>query len=199
MIKIIAICLLAAGSALVITGVIIFVLSDCRSVLRDLSTTRKLEVDNGIDDAVVQAYYSDSYTRDENELKPARKGFIRRKDSQSRETDVLKSPAESAPKETVSQQSMGTAPLNSETQPLVQKEAAEDRRSNGNTEPLNTLMAEHSAPADTGTQPLVQDEQDEIEILQPVEPENGGGTMPLNSETQPLKGFERPKDKTKPL
>ena len=194
MIKIIAIILLATGSALVVCGVLIFILSDLRSVLKDLSTTRKLEVDSGIDDAVQEAYYSESYAPDVAEEKPKMKGFIRRKSAQSSETGMLGSSDEDR----------------------IEKPQGKRRAQAGDTQPLETLReilsetAPLSAAGKSGTQPLHQNLSGTQPIHQEDIPEGKGssgaqelsGTQPLYSgqpvsETQPL--YQKPASDTQPL
>lgn len=172
MIKIIAIILLATGSALVVCGVLIFILSDLRSVLKDLSTTRKLEVDSGIDDAVQEAYYSESYAPDVVEEKPKMKGFIRRKSVQSSETSMLSDAKKS-----------GDAQEN-------------ERARTGETQPLDTLReilsetAPLSAAGKSGTQPLHQED---------IPEGKGSGSAQELSGTQPLYSSGQPVSETQPL
>lgn len=185
MIKIIAIILLATGSALVVCGVLIFILSDLRSVLKDLSTTRKLEVDSGIDDAVQEAYYSESYAPDVAEEKPKMKGFIRRKSAQSSETSMLASDED-----------------------RIEKPQEKRRDQAGDTQPLETLRevlsetAPLSAAGKSGTQPLYSSGQP-VSETQPLYQKPASDTQPLGNaqeaaeqaerkpQTQPLKGFSR--------
>lgn len=193
MIKIIAIILLATGSALVVCGVLIFILSDLRSVLKDLSTTRKLEVDSGIDDAVQEAYYSESYAPDVAEEKPKMKGFIRRKSAQSSETSMLGSDED-----------------------RIEKPQEKRRTQAEDTQPLETLReilsetAPLSAAGKSGTQPLHQNVSGTQPLYQEDIPEGKGsgsaqelsGTQPLYSgqpvsETQPL--YQKPATDTQPL
>ena len=193
MIKIIAIILLAAGSALVVCGVLIFILSDLRSVLKDLSTTRKLEVDSGIDDAVQEAYYSESYAPDVAEEKPKMKGFIRRKSAQSSETGMLASDED-----------------------RIEKPQEKRRAQAGDTQPLETLReilsetAPLSAAGKSGTQPLHQNVSGTQPLYQEDIPEGKGssgaqelsGTQPLYSgqpvsQTQPL--YQKSASDTQPL
>ena len=193
MIKIIAIILLATGSALVVCGVLIFILSDLRSVLKDLSTTRKLEVDSGIDDAVQEAYYSESYAPDVAEEKPKIKGFIRRKSAQSSETGMLASDED-----------------------RIEKPQEKGRAQAGDTQPLETLReilsetAPLSAAGKSGTQPLHQNLSGTQPLYQKDIPEGKGssgaqelsGTQPLYSgqpvsETHPL--YQKPASDTQPL
>lgn len=193
MIKIIAIILLATGSALVVCGVLIFILSDLRSVLKDLSTTRKLEVDSGIDDAVQEAYYSESYAPDVVEEKPKMKGFIRRKSVQSSETSMLSDAKKS-----------GDAQEN-------------ERARTGETQPLDTLReilsetAPLSAAGKSGTQPLHQNVSGTQPLYQEDIPEGKGsgsaqelsGTQPLYSSGQPVSQaqplYQKPASDTQPL
>ena len=193
MIKIIAIILLATGSALVVCGVLIFILSDLRSVLKDLSTTRKLEVDSGIDDAVQEAYYSESYAPDVAEEKPKMKGFIRRKSAQSSETSMLASDED-----------------------RIEKPQEKRQAQAGDTQPLETLReilsetAPLSAAGKSGTQPLHQNLSGTQPLHQENIPEGKGssgaqelsGIQPLYSgqpvsETQPL--YQKPASDTQPL
>ena len=185
MIKIIAIILLATGSALVVCGVIIFILSDLRSVMKDLSTTRKLEVDSGIDDAVQEAYYSESYAPDVAEEKPKMKGFIRRKSAQSSETSMLGSSDEDR----------------------IEKPQEKRQAQAGDTQPLETLreILSETAPLSTagksGTQPLYSGQP--VSETQPLYQKPASDTQPLGRaqeaaeqaerkpQTQPLKGFSR--------
>ena len=194
MIKIIAIILLATGSALVVCGVLIFILSDLRSVLKDLSTTRKLEVDSGIDDAVQEAYYSESYAPDVAEEKPKMKGFIRRKSAQSSETSMLGSSDEDR----------------------IEKPQEKRRAQAGDTQPLETLReilsetAPLSAAGKSGTQPLHQNLSGTQPLHQEDIPEGkgSGGAQEL-SETQPLYSgqpvsqaqplYQKPASDTQPL
>ena len=194
MIKIIAIILLATGSALVVCGVLIFILSDLRSVLKDLSTTRKLEVDSGIDDAVQEAYYSESYAPDVAEEKLKMKGFIRRKSAQSSETGMLGSSDEDR----------------------IEKPQEKRQAQAGDTQPLETLReilsetAPLSAAGKSGTQPLHQNLSGTQPLNQEDIPEGKGssgaqelsGTQPLYSgqpvsQTQPL--YQKPASDTQPL
>lgn len=206
MIKIIAIILLATGSALVVCGVLIFILSDLRSVLKDLSTTRKLEVDSGIDDAVQEAYYSESYAPDVAEEKPKMKGFIRRKSAQSSETSMLSDVnktgdtqekerervVDAQPLETLRETLSETAPLSaagkSGTQPLHQEDIPEGKGSGSvqkisGGEPLHQQLVPETQPL-YGGQPMSQT-QPLPSIGQPV------------SETQPL--YQKPVEDTQPL
>lgn len=206
MIKIIAIILLATGSALVVCGVLIFILSDLRSVLKDLSTTRKLEVDSGIDDAVQEAYYSESYAPDVAEEKPKMKGFIRRKSAQSSETSLLsdvnktgdtqekerESVADTLPLETLREILSETAPLSaagksgtqplhqnvSGTQPLYQEDIPEGKGSG-------------SAQELSGTQPLYSSGQPVSETQPLGNAHEGAAQAKRKPQTQPLKGFSR--------
>ena len=194
MIKIIAIILLATGSALVVCGVLIFILSDLRSVLKDLSTTRKLEVDSGIDDAVQEAYYSESYAPDVAEEKLKMKGFIRRKSAQSSETGMLGSSDEDR----------------------IEKPQEKRQAQAGDTQPLETLReilsetAPLSAAGKSGTQPLHQNVSGTQPLYQEDIPEGKGsgsaqelpGTQPLYSgqpvsQTQPL--YQKSASDTQPL
>lgn len=184
MIKIIAIILLATGSALVVCGVLIFILSDLRSVLKDLSTTRKLEVDSGIDDAVQEAYYSESYAPDVAEEKPKMKGFIRRKSAQSSETSMLGSSDEDR----------------------IEKPQEKRRAQAGDTQPLETLreILSETAPLSTagksGTQPLHQNVSGTQPLYQEDIPEGkgSGGAQELSG-TQPLYSSGQPVSQTQPL
>ena len=193
MIKIIAIILLATGSALVVCGVLIFILSDLRSVLKDLSTTRKLEVDSGIDDAVQEAYYSESYAPDVAEEKPKMKGFIRRKSAQSSETSMLASDED-----------------------RIEKPQEKRRAQAGDTQPLETLReilsetAPLSAAGKSGTQPLHQNVSGTQPLYQEDIPEGkGSGSAQELSETQPLYSgqpvsqaqplYQKPASDTQPL
>ena len=183
MIKIIAIILLATGSALVVCGVLIFILSDLRSVLKDLSTTRKLEVDSGIDDAVQEAYYSESYAPDVVEEKPKMKGFIRRKSAQSSETGMLGSSDEDR----------------------IEKPQGKRRAQAVDTQPLETLReilsetAPLSAAGKSGTQPLHQNVSGTQPLYQEDIPEGkGSGSAQELSETQPLYSGQ-PVSETQPL
>ena len=182
MIKIIAIILLATGSALVVCGVLIFILSDLRSVLKDLSTTRKLEVDSGIDDAVQEAYYSESYAPDVAEEKPKMKGFIRRKSAQSSETSMLASDED-----------------------RIEKPQEKRRAQAGDTQPLETLReilsetAPLSAAGKSGTQPLHQNLSGTQPLHQEDIPEGkGSGSAQELSETQPLYSWQ-PVSQAQPL
>ena len=193
MIKISAIILLATGSALVVCGVLIFILSDLRSVLKDLSTTRKLEVDSGIDDAVQEAYYSESYAPDVAEEKPKIKGFIRRKSAQSSETGMLASDED-----------------------RIEKPQEKRRAQAGDTQPLETLReilsetAPLSAAGKSGTQPLHQNVSGTQPLYQEDIPEGkGSGSAQELSETQPLYSgqpvsqaqplYQKPASDTQPL
>ena len=193
MIKIIAIILLATGSALVVCGVLIFILSDLRSVLKDLSTTRKLEVDSGIDDAVQEAYYSESYAPDVAEEKPKMKGFIRRKSAQSSETGMLASDED-----------------------RIEKPQEKRQAQAGDTQPLETLReilsetAPLSAAGKSGTQPLHQNVSGTQPLYQEDIPEGkGSGSAQELSETQPLYSgqpvsqaqplYQKPASDTQPL
>ena len=194
MIKIIAIILLATGAALVVCGVLIFILSDLRSVLKDLSTTRKLEVESGIDDAVQEAYYSESYAPDAAEEKPKMKGFIRRKSAQSSETGMLGSSDEDR----------------------IEKPQGKRRAQAGDTQPLETLReilsetAPLSAAGKSGTQPLHQNVSGTQPLYQEDIPEGkGSGSAQELSETQPLYSgqpvsqaqplYQKPASDTQPL
>ena len=174
MIKIIAIILLATGSALVVCGVLIFILSDLRSVLKDLSTTRKLEVDSGIDDAVQEAYYSESYAPDVAEEKPKMKGFIRRKSAQSSETGMLASEED-----------------------RIEKPQEKRRAQAEDTQPLETLReilsetAPLSAAGKSGTQPLYSSGQPVSETQPLGNAHEGAAQAKRKPQTQPLKGFSR--------
>lgn len=181
MIKIIAIILLATGSSLVVCGVLIFILSDLRSVLKDLSTTRKLEVDSGIDDAVQEAYYSESYAPDVAEEKPKMKGFIRRKNTQSSETSLLSDAKKS-----------GDAQEN-------------ERARTGETQPLDTLReilsetAPLSAAGKSGTQPLHQNLSGTQPLHQDIPEGKGSSGAQELSGTQPLYSSGQPVSQAQPL
>ena len=194
MIKIIAIIFLATGSALVVCGVLIFILSDLRSVLKDLSTTRKLEVDSGIDDAVQEAYYSESYAPDVAEEKPKMKGFIRRKSAQISETGML----------------------GSSNEDIIEKPQEKRQAQAGDTQPLETLReilsetAPLSAAGKSGTQPLHQNVSGTQPLYQEDIPEGkGSGSAQELSETQPLYSgqpvsqaqplYQKPASDTQPL
>ena len=173
MIKIIAIIFLATGSALVVCGVLIFILSDLRSVLKDLSTTRKLEVDSGIDDAVQEAYYSESYAPDVAEEKLKMKGFIRRKSAQSSETGMLGSSDEDR----------------------IEKPQGKRRAQAGDTQPLETLreILSETAPLSTagksGTQPLYSGQP--VSETQPLYQKPASDTQPLGRAQEAAEQFAR--------
>lgn len=199
MIKIIAIILLIAGAALVIAGVLIFILSDLRAVLKDLSTTRKLETDSGIDDAVQEAYYSESYAPDAAEEKPKMKGFIRRKGSQSRETSPLKS-SEAESEQNIQDERAGRS---SQTQPLETLREILSEAADTQTAPLATSSdkKQEDERVESDTLPLSQVQQ--ISETQPLRQLSSSETQPLIQKsapgTQPFKGFARQKNDTKPL
>lgn len=208
MIKIIAIILLATGSALVVCGVLIFILSDLRSVLKDLSTTRKLEVESGIDDAVQEAYYSESYAPDAAEEKPKMKGFIRRKSAHNSETGILDSSVEdrtekpqekrraqegdTQPLETLREILSETAPLSaagkSGTQPLYQEDIPEGKGS-GSAQELSETQPLYSGQPVSETQPLYQKPASDTQPLGRAQ--EAAEQAERKPQTQPLKGFSR--------
>lgn len=200
--KTIAIILLIAGVLLLAAGIIIFFVTDCRKVFRDLTATRKMQI-GGLDDAAQEIYYGSvmAYNNDDEPVipavsakpesaakqatpaKPAIKMFRRNTPHEAVDDTALLAAAKADKAETAAK----AEPAFTENEA---KEVAEKRLETvDRTKPL-IFQPSQTAPLTGfreikgfGTEPLRK------AGTQPLQPERADGTAPLKQEqsgTQPL-------------